>query len=325
MKKIKIIVFGNDLPFSGYDQVKKKYNGLFFNIWNKISKNLKYEFEYSTSSYYQNQNDLIAMVQKNDYDMAIGRFTVSNKSLKKVNFTRPLHIGSWYIYKKNTDSFIGIVFNKSNLIILSIVLVLFFVFIIWYSISTQNKFIESFYVIWIYLFTNNAIPFPKTKKTTSDILLNISFTFFSFLFSVYIVITLINGLINKKAFISSKDLNSNTIHIVKNSGDDYFAHLTKFKELKMVDSVEKLVHMAQTIDNTYILVLQDFVEYYTRNMTSLISTEKPVFVEESGFIVNFDQVKLLEEINLEIVKLQDEGWIENECKKFLKHPNACLL
>ena len=93
----------------------------------------------------------------------------------------------------------------------------------------------------------------------------------------------------------------------------------------MVDSDEKLVHLAQTIDNTYILVLQDYVEYYAKNLNSLMSTEKPLFVEESGFIVNFNHTELLKEINLEIVKLQDEGWIENECKKFLKHPNACLL
>jgi ABC-type amino acid transport substrate-binding protein len=325
MRKIKIIVFGNDQPFSTYDPVTKKYNGLFFNIWNKISKNLNYEFEYSISSNDQNEENLMAMVQKNEYDMAVGRFTVTNKSLTKVNFSRPLHIGSWYVYKKNKDSFFGIIFNKTSLIILSIVIVLFFVFITWYAISTQNKFIESFYVIWVNLFTNNSISFPKQKKTGSDIFFNISFTFFSFLFSVYIVTTIVNGLINKKTFIPVKDLNLKTIHIVKNSGDDYLAHLEKFKEIKMVDSDEKLVHLAQTIDNTYILVLQDYVEYFAHNLNSLMSTEKPLFVEESGFIVNFNHTELLKEINLEIVKLQDEGWIENECKKFLKHPNACLL
>ena len=156
---VKVLIIKDDNPFSDnyHEDTKRGYHYDVFKMLlsdpdGGLNQNFRYEIYYSNPDE-NNYNDFVENVNRGDYDMVIGGFSINEERETKINYTIPLYINRIGVLHLNEKKY------WKNLSILFIETMKIFGFMVFIAII--------FGIILYYIEPHRHPSFKKTKKKES--------------------------------------------------------------------------------------------------------------------------------------------------------------
>lgn len=317
-KKLNVGIIGSSLPFSSCDK-----KGITIDIWENLSK--KYKIDYEYVCYPRNYNKAIEDLVQNKIDVILGDISINTIRNQQVLFTRPYYIGEITLIKKQSDNlFYNILKNK----ILQILFISIFILLLFYALivkiyNPDEDFSSIIYRVFIYFFgtvkeniSTDIFPglFPK--------LINSSFVFIKFLFFAVIITQLVSLIKETSGIISTDEFNGlKEINVLGNSTHvDIVKKIGKIP-LEYTSNDEILEKLINSNKNEYWLddkkTIRQAIKDSKYGDFEYISIKNPIKLDEYGIAINKNYPMMLEILNKEILKLQDNDEIILIAKRYI--------
>jgi ABC-type amino acid transport substrate-binding protein len=321
---LKIGVLEDNLPFS---TCKPDFNGITVDIWKKtaeINKITNYEFKCLPRVY----QDAVDAVERGEYDVVLGNFSITTKRLNQVLFSRAFYISKMKIYRKRQQNFVQQFFyNKPLQYIFLSLIVLLSIFSLIYCLYTKESFLSSFYYTYLTFFSN-VREFVEIKNPPKYI--NYLYAITRYLFFTLILTQLINIVINYKTHITDEEFKQmKDVHTIKGSSYvDFMKEIGK-NPIEHETDAEIIDLMGKSKDHVYIFDDINIIEKSIKDSKYdflLDSTKNEVVSDIFTIIVNKNNSDLLTKITGTIISLKETGIMGQICKGYLSTEDAlnCL-
>lgn len=339
--KLRVAVMENSYPFSyckekkippqnledETERYKTEFGGIAVKIWEEVAKkyNLDYEYICLNISY----EDAIKEVKNNNYDVALGEFTITTERMKNVLFSRAYYFGKLKIFRKNKNDFVyNLLTNKFliSLLIFFIFIILFFTYIYKYYKYTTT--IQSFFYIYGHFFQNDLFLFYEGRTNNMIRFINFIWSFVRFFFFAIIITQMINIIIQTSDTGISKSEYNNIKDVLVEA---------KTSHVQLVKSLGKNPVQIETTDDILKRIKDSngdvywFYEYKSaENLANkfdleLDATHDILYNDETCIIVNNKYPDIIEKFNNTLLELRDTGDIIDLCKIYLKDTyQSCL-
>lgn len=329
--KLRIAVMGENGIFA-FSHCKPNFGGMAVDIWELAAKKYNLDFEYSCLD--GTFDEAIQSLGNNEYDAILGDFSVIDRRLPYVNFTRPFTISKLYIFKENRmGTLLRVIMNRVifGFLIFLTILILSYTFL--YQHYNKKPFLYSLYQVILNLFSDvPGVISSKIKNVNKNniyiIGLETLWIFLRYVFFAIVIAQLIQIITKLRvAHITNDELKSiQGVNVKRGSSHvDYINILGKTPILN--DSREEIFDKMRNSDQA----VYGFEDYYPLMLFSkeknmdFVLTENPMFNDESAIIVNKKNDDLLQKLNSVIIELRGNGTMKNICEKNLGNPDYCII
>ena len=332
-------------PYAFYDKTQDSYEGLAIDILDKLIKDLelKPNITYIPSSQVD-FNKTIQDIANGKYDMAVGNFNITPERETKVNFTLPIYLTTTSLLFQGKADYTDMIKNmlkiwiKPLAILFSLAIILG---IISYYVKGRygSKKHKMRWHLWGTL--GALLGEPGTVVEESDLknkfslFLGLIILAISFYLGIYLTATTTtaalkytsgydpfikkNGMKNKKIIINKGTANISSYQKIWRN--------TCLKELKQ-SGVELSIKKSWKIDAYYTdegYIMKELNERPGLKLSYSKWPSKNIGIDPVGFPINKNLNGLLRALNIQIMKLHESRFIENQCSNWMdSRPNLKL-
>jgi ABC-type amino acid transport substrate-binding protein len=329
--KLKIAVAGEE-PTSAFAHCTPTFGGMAVEIWKKTAKkyDLPYEFICDEGSF----DSIVLKVSEGKYDVGLGDFSVIERRLKYVDYTRPYFIAKIYPFTENKlSTLFRIIFNfvvRGFLIFFSLLMITYTLI---YKYYTKKSILESVYFVLLHIFSDDSEIISLKIRGANKyivILLNSLWIFLRYTFFAIIITQLVDIIIKlQKTNISEDDFRlARDLLVTKGSSHvDFVKKLGKNPiELENLDEIYKKINES---DNEEIYSLNDYLPILNdakKRGVDVFFTKNQYLNDECSIIVNKNRKDILEKLNDVIIEMRLTDEMTKLCKKsFNTNSSACIF
>lgn len=326
-----------------------KYKGFLYEAFLKIKKKLKNKYEFNvkfTDASEQNYDNFVRETAAGKYDIVVGGFFLNEYREKLINFSYPFFFNAYSIvqYKKLGDFeiLLKLILALARPIFLLIGLGLIFGIILHFIEPKRGKILDTVKLNMIKgkrrtILTSIASFFGEmgflTENTNLSIIsvitvIIIMIVAFTIILIVQAKLTTLSLSLEEKENINLSNLNKfNFIGFEGNSEtqklDKLGANVKYLKNMSLKEGIDYYIKNKNKYSGGLITSHTNGYSFVKNNSNLKIKYEG-LGIEPCSWILNKNQIKLLEDINQQIIKLIDNGEMKKICTKYIKFKNACI-
>lgn len=329
--KLRIAVMGENGIFA-FSHCKPTFGGMAVDIWEIAAKKYNLDFEYYCFD--GTFDEAVQALYDNKYDVALGDFSVIERRLPYINYTRPFIISKMYIFKENRlGTFLRVIMNRVifGFLIFLIILILSYTFL--YQHYNKKPFLYSLYQVILNLFSDvPGVISSKIKNVDKNniyiIGLETLWIFLRYVFFAIVIAQLVQIIAKLRvAHISNDELKTiQGVNVKKGTSHVDFMNIVGKTPILNESREEIFSKMRNSNDPVY-----GFEDYYPlmlfskeKNMDFVV-TENPIFNDESAIIVNKKNDDLLQKLNFVIIESRGNGTLKKICEKNLGDRDYCVI
>lgn len=341
---IKVLVVAGPKLLAHYRPNSKEYTGLLYDIFKEIKSELKekYVFE-ETFKTKANYNKMTEMVRDGIYDMVVGPFQYTSERMKIVDYTSSIVLSKDSILYYPKTSYISIVSKimvKVVLVPLIILIILGYIsgYILYRVEGNRTIFMDKTlqkYAFRRVVATTTAALFGEagflsenSTLTTSGLIITFSIMAFAFFFVMFIQGFITERLIYLQKANNVSRKNIDTVTLLSPKG---YAVAKNFERLgaQIVykdDTIENILKYYEKNKSKYDGVSLDYMDARGRenSFSGLVTNKNDFGFKEIAFIVNKSKTELKNDLNLQIIRLQNNLFTEEACDHFLDDEDKYL-
>jgi hypothetical protein len=313
-------------------------------IWERIREKLKHKYQFvETNIKTANFNKMISMIHRGEQDLVIAPFQITQERASKVDFTYTILESKdsiLYFPKMTTFAIIKMLLFKVFLgpIIALFVFGFLFGIALYYfepkrylrasKVSKKNALRRYIVTATSALFGEAGYLSENTTLTIKGIILMFIIMLFAFFFVMYIQAVTTEKVLDIRKIntitrdnISEKTLLSPKGYAIAKNLERLGANI-KYVKKSLDDIIQDYIRNPDSADGVVI----DYIDAKTREKPDikLITNESELGYKEIAFAVSKNEVNLLRDLNLEIIRMQDSLETERICKGYIPHDAAYL-
>lgn len=333
---LRVLVLDDSLPFASCTPV---FSGVTVDLWKDIAAH--YGWEYTLYKGTREYDESIRRVQKGEFDIALGDFSVIGRRFSWANYSRPFYTAGLKLMRssKKTSSVYLALDNSilPHLIVVSIALIIIFAVVHRVLARPKGGISQSVYHQTMRFFmsaSEEAIESKSDDRAVANTpwlkVFNVIWVICVFVVVNLIVAQVVSVYLKERSYIDEGELQKvNAVNVLK--GSSFVDHSIKYGKRPVEnETVRDLVVKLQTSTQEYVFddpsIITSYIQKHDIKL-SLHTTLKALVNDEYAIVFSKNLAgDIIDKLNHKLVQLQDSGDMLNYCRRyFVADIDRCVL